>query len=40
MAKHTHTGTCQICGRRQAVNVKTGRLAKHGYTVARFGFFM
>ena len=35
---HTHTGTCQICERRQAVNVKTGRIAKHGYTVD-WGFF-
>jgi hypothetical protein len=33
MAKATHNGTCQACGRKQAVNVKTGLLAKHGYVV-------
>jgi hypothetical protein len=33
MAKHTHTGECQICCRRQAVLVRGGRIAKHGYTV-------
>jgi len=33
MAKHTHRGTCQICGALQAVNAKTGLLAAHGYTV-------
>jgi hypothetical protein len=34
----THTGTCQVCGRRQAV---TGSwIAKHGYQVKGFGFFM
>lgn len=34
----THTGTCQACGRRQAVHVKTGMIAKHGYTLA-YSFF-
>lgn len=33
MSKHTHKGTCQICGRIHAVNNKTGLIAKHGYTV-------
>ena len=35
---HTHTGTCQLCGREHAVNEKTGVIAKHGYTVD-YGFF-
>jgi len=35
---HTHKGTCQLCGRIQAVNNKTGEIAKHGYTVD-YGFF-
>ena len=35
---HTHTGTCQLCGREHAINVKTGEIAKHGYTVD-YGFF-
>lgn len=30
---HTHTGHCQLCDRSQAVNVKTGLIAKHGYAV-------
>jgi len=38
MTKHTHKGTCQICGSRQAVNNNTGMIAKHGYTT-RWGFF-
>lgn len=40
MATHTatHNGTCQACGRVQAVGPKTGLLAKHGYTVD-WGFF-
>lgn len=38
MSKATHNGTCQCCGRKQAVNVRTGRIAKHGYTVD-YGFF-
>lgn len=33
MSKHTHLGTCQVCEHVQAVNSRTGRLAKHGYTV-------
>jgi len=33
MAKHTHRGTCQVCGAIQAVDNKTGTIAKHGYTV-------
>lgn len=36
--KATHNGTCQVCGAIQAVNAKTNRLAKHGYTT-RWGFF-
>lgn len=38
MSKHTHRGTCQVCGSQQAVDNKTGMLAKHGYTVEH-GFF-
>lgn len=38
MSKATHNGTCQACGRQQAVNNKTGLLAKHGYTVD-YGYF-
>ena len=38
MAKATHKGTCQVCGRVQAINAKTGMLAKHGYTV-EWGWF-
>ena len=34
----THTGICQACGRRQAVHVNTGMIAKHGYTT-EYGFF-
>ena len=33
MSKHTHRGHCQVCGAQQAVDNKTGMLAKHGYTV-------
>lgn len=32
MTKATHNGTCQACGRQHAVNTKTGKVAKHGYT--------
>lgn len=35
---HTHTGTCQFCGRVQAVEPKTGLLAKHGYKVVWSSF--
>ena len=38
MSKHTHRGTCQVCGSQQAVNNETGMMAKHGYTVEH-GFF-
>lgn len=38
MSKHTHRGHCQVCGSQQAVDNKTGMLAKHGYTVEH-GFF-
>lgn len=38
MSKHTHRGHCQVCGAQQAVDNKTGMLAKHGYTVEE-GFF-
>lgn len=34
----THNGTCQACGRVQAVIPRTGKLAKHGYTVD-WGYF-
>ena len=37
MTKATHNGTCQACGRVQAVKAN-GRLAKHGYTV-EYGYF-
>lgn len=37
--KHTHTGTCQACGAKQAVDNNTRKMAKHGYKVAGFGFF-
>lgn len=33
-----YTGTCQACGRRQAIHVHTGLIAKHGYTTD-YGFF-
>lgn len=36
MKKSTHDGTCQLCGRLQAL--PNGKLAKHGYTT-RWGFF-
>jgi hypothetical protein len=35
--KATHDGTCQVCGRAQAL--PGGKLAKHGYEVAGFGYF-
>lgn len=38
MNASTHTGTCQACGRRQAVHINTGMIAKHGYTT-EYGFF-
>lgn len=34
----TYLGHCQACGRQQAVHVKTGKIAKHGYTTD-YGFF-
>lgn len=37
-APSTHTGICQACGRRQAVHINTGNIAKHGYTTD-YGFF-
>ncbi len=36
--KHTHRGTCQICGSTQAVDIVSGKLAVHGYTV-KWGYF-
>lgn len=33
----THLGTCQVCGREQAL--PSGILSKHGYEVAGFGYF-
>jgi hypothetical protein len=41
--KSTHRGHCQACGRIQSVLNDTNnapRLAKHGYTVKGWGFFM
>lgn len=38
--KSTHRGHCQICGRLQAVQAPKGLLAKHGYTVKGWGYFM
>lgn len=38
MEKSTHHGHCQACGRLQLL--PGGVLAKHGYKVAGFGFFM
>lgn len=38
--KSTHRGHCQICGRLQAVQAPKGVLAKHGYTVKGWGYFM
>ena len=42
MAKttHTHKGHCQACGRLQAADNNTNLIAKHGYRVAGFGFFV
>jgi hypothetical protein len=37
MEKSTHRGHCQVCGRIQAI--VDGSMAKHGYTVAGFGYF-
>jgi hypothetical protein len=37
--EHTHRGTCQACGARQAVDNDSKLVAKHGYRVAGFGFF-
>ena len=34
----TYLGHCQACGRLQAIHVKTGKIAKHGYTTD-YGFF-
>jgi hypothetical protein len=38
MTDTTYTGICQACGRRQAVHVHGGKIAKHGYTTD-WGFF-
>lgn len=35
--KATHNGHCQVCGRKQ--KLPNGKLAKHGYKVANYGFF-
>lgn len=37
-ATTTYTGICQACGRRQAIHIHTGKIAKHGYTTD-WGFF-
>jgi hypothetical protein len=39
MATHTHRGHCQLCLRVHAIDTTTGLIAKHGYTVAGYGFF-
>lgn len=36
--KHTHRGTCQACGRVQAIQLRNEKIAKHGYTVD-WGYF-
>ncbi len=36
---HTNRGTCQVCGRIQAIDNGSGITAKHGYKVAGYGFF-
>jgi hypothetical protein len=36
---HTNRGTCQVCGRVQAIDNGSGITAKHGYLVAGYGFF-
>ena len=38
MTTHTHRGHCQLCGRIQAIDTTTGRLAQHGYNV-QAGYF-
>lgn len=38
--KSTHRAHCQVCGRLQAVIPASGRLAKHGYTVKGWGYFV
>lgn len=35
---HTHRGHCQLCACVQAIDPKTGLIAKHGYTV-QYGYF-
>lgn len=39
-SNHTHRGHCQVCGAIQAMDNTTKRLAKHGYTVKDFGYFV
>lgn len=38
MTTHTHRGHCQFCLHVHAIDVQTGRLAKHGYNVVH-GYF-
>lgn len=43
--QHTHRGHCQVCGRIQAASYfnmvpPINHLAKHGYKVAQFGYFI
>lgn len=35
MKKSTHSGICQVCGRRQ--HLPAGRLSKHGYQIKQRG---
>lgn len=37
--KATHQGHCQVCNRVQNIQARNGKLAKHGYQVAGYGFF-
>jgi hypothetical protein len=37
--KHTHKAHCQACGRIQALDNDSKRIAKHGYLVSGFGYF-
>jgi hypothetical protein len=38
MAKATDFGTCQLCGHKH--KLPNGKVAKHGYTVKHYGFFV
>ncbi len=38
--KHTHQAHCQACGRIQALQQKNNTIAKHGYKVSGWNYFM